>query len=557
MKLSAVGGNGAVLSTIPRPEGEASIVASAREAFFRGDLSTCLSTLKGATFVDRSLRTDALFLQARALMRSQRSPDVVKLLEPTLTSFSSIDEICTARMLYGHAVAFAQDLDRGLEVLAATAMFADSEHVHPSIRAELSYYRAFAYWAKREYSEASRFAVQAEVAGLDVLSVRATELLAFIALAEARYAEALHLFQRARKAYVLCQGRDVALATQIVYQIAFLEMNLRSATIRGSHADPDGRTIPGASFGPAVRTAPRMLMTAADAWSYALDGNRAKAIRKSINAIDVAPSSAWRVWALAAGAMLCEALQETAHAECLAEDAEKLATAIDWDSTTDEERISLLWLAEVCAAVNPTVAVRALDRYDGVTSAMDPTRVLRDSESDPRMVAWDAYVRGLVARTIGNHEGAADWLRKAVKYFLACEHLWRAALALIELASTPVDTTAEAPLERAAVIIRENFPDSFLAARLGWARLYLDPNGRTLTPSQVDILRRVLENQSVDSIARETFRSESTVRKHIAAVEAAFDAHSIPELIIMCFRRGIVPPSVTTPVLPMALPRIS
>ena len=58
-------------------------------------------------------------------------------------------------------------------------------------------------------------------------------------------------------------------------------------------------------------------------------------------------------------------------------------------------------------------------------------------------------------------------------------------------------------------------------------------------------------------IARETYRAESTVRKHIAALEVAFKIHSIPELILACFRRGIVPPSMAPSAVPMALPRTS
>ncbi len=188
---------------------------------------------------------------------------------------------------------------------------------------------------------------------------------------------------------------------------------------------------------------------------------------------------------------------------------------------------------------------------------MESTRALSDAESDPRLVGWDAHVRGLVARVVGEHEAAADCFRKAVASFSSCGYLWRAALALIELDATPVDTTAEAPLERAAIIIRDNFPDSFLTARLGWARLYLDPIGRTLTPTQVDTLRRLFQNKSVAAIASETFRAESTVRKHVEAVEAAFGTHSIPELIFECLRRGIVPRSMVDRSVPTPLPRIS
>ena len=89
--------------------------------------------------------------------------------------------------------------------------------------------------------------------------------------------------------------------------------------------------------------------------------------------------------------------------------------------------------------------------------------------------------------------------------------------------------------------MRDNFPNSFLAARLGWARIYLDPIGRTLTPAQVRVLRALLENTPAIAIADETNRSLSTVRKHIEAIHAAFGTHSIVELVLECARRGILP----------------
>ena len=217
--------------------------------------------------------------------------------------------------------------------------------------------------------------------------------------------------------------------------------------------------------------------------------------------------------------------------------------------------MGLLRLAEAYAAVKPRAAPAILELYDGITSKLEPTRVYRDTYGDPRLAGWDAYVHGLVARILGEHERAANCFRKAVATLSPCGYLWRAALALIELEATPIDTSAESPLEKAAIIIRDNFPDSFLTARLGWARLYLDPIGRTLTPTQVDTLRRLFQNKSVAAIASETFRAESTVRKHVEAIEAAFGTHSIPELIFECFRRGIVPQSAQS--MPPALPRIS
>jgi hypothetical protein len=556
-KRSAAGGIGAVLPSPPHTTDAASLVASAREAYRRGDAEASISALQGLTFVDELLRTEALFIQARSLLRLLRYPDVVRLLEPCLQKFTALEELCTARMLHGAAVAFGQDVDRGLGLLAAVALFADSEHVHRSIRGEIAYYRSVAYWTKHEYAESSRLAIEAERAQLDVLSVRATQLRAFIAVAQKEYVEALRLFDCARKAYALCQGRDVALATQIIHQIAFLEMNLRSAEIRGTHADPNGRAIPGTSFGPAVASPNRMLMTCADAWQFGLDGNRAVAIAKSLDAVGGAPNSIWQVWALASAATISEAFGETGHALYLADEAAKLVGTIDWNATSDEERIGLLWLAEVCAVVNPSAAVTALDRYDGVTSKMDPTRTLRDADADPRLAAWDAYVRGLIARVRGESGRAADFFRRSSALFSSHGHLWRAALALIELDATPVDTSAERPLERAAILVRDNFPDSFLAARLGWARIYVDPVGRTLTPSQVAIVRGLVENKNAPMIAEETHRAVKTVRKHMEAIHTAFGTHSIVELVLECGRRGILPQRSANRPEPAALPRIA
>jgi DNA-binding CsgD family transcriptional regulator len=45
---------------------------------------------------------------------------------------------------------------------------------------------------------------------------------------------------------------------------------------------------------------------------------------------------------------------------------------------------------------------------------MDPTRVLREVNAHSRMMAWDAHVRGLVARARGEHERAGELLARAV-----------------------------------------------------------------------------------------------------------------------------------------------
>jgi DNA-binding CsgD family transcriptional regulator/tetratricopeptide (TPR) repeat protein len=539
-KRSAKDGIGDVLPATPHSPGGASSVASAREAFLRGDFEKCVLELQGRTFADPRIAAEAVLVLARGLLRLQRSADVAELLAPVLSTFTTVDDDCTARMLHGYAIALSDDADRGLKLLAGADAAASSKRADRTIKAEIAYYRAVAHWLKHEYGEASRFAAVAERAKVDVVSVRAMELRGFIALAKFRFDEALRFFHRAQHAYARCRGRDLGLATQIICQIAFLEMNLRSAKIPGTHVDAGGRTIPGTSFGPAIATSNRMALISADAWLYALDGDRRSAVQKARDANEIAPSPAWRVWALSSGATLYQAFGETGNAYADAMTAVELSASIDWNATADEERIGLLWLAEALASIEPALAPTILNRYDGVTSEMDPTRLLRDRSADPRLAGWDAYVRGLVARGAGDHDRAGDYLRQAVNLLNSCGYLWREALALIELDATPIDTRGEIPLERAAIIIRDNFPNSFLAARLGsHVQAYIDPIGRLLTPAQRDVLRRVIEGKNTAKIAAETNRGRATVKTHLHHLHGAFGTRSIAELLAECQRRGL------------------
>ena len=74
-----------------------------------------------------------------------------------------------------------------------------------------------------------------------------------------------------------------------------------------------------------------MLLFSADAWLYALDGDRLAAVRKAIRNHRLRTGRAWRVLALASGAGLSQAFGESGHARILADDAAKLAVTVDWN----------------------------------------------------------------------------------------------------------------------------------------------------------------------------------------------------------------------------------
>lgn len=516
---------------------------AAREAYLRGDFPACLALLDPLAGAD-GLRPEALFLRARTLLRLERPGEAAGLLEPRLATFHHVDEACTARMLHGSAVARCDRIDRGLDLLASVAHDAGVLGADRTVRSEIAYYQALACWAKRDYRSASRFAVEAERARADVVSVRATQLRGFIAFANTRYPEALDLFRRAHYAYALCKGRDIDLATQVLLQISALEQTLRSAAVPGSHTSPGGRTIAGSAWGPAVTTPTRLLLCYNDAWLYAHDGDDRRAFHKVREAEDLAETPAWRVWALAGRAMIATVFNERAAGHEFAEQARELSTRVDWNATVHEERVGLLQLAEVYAYLAPELAAPVLATYDAVTARMASLDVLRDRERDPRLVAWDTYVRGLVLRGTGDSSAAATLLRKAADLFASCGYLWRMAHVLIELDGTEAPTRGTPYLETAAAIIRDNFPRSFLAHRLGrWARVYFDPAAMALTPAQRDVLRHLLGGRSVRDIAARTNRSVATVAQHVKRIHQAFDTHSVGQLFRECNRRGIDVPA--------------
>ncbi|MEA2666812.1 MAG: Bacterial regulatory protein luxR family [Candidatus Eremiobacteraeota bacterium] len=183
---------------------------------------------------------------------------------------------------------------------------------------------------------------------------------------------------------------------------------------------------------------------------------------------------------------------------------------------------------------------------------MIPVDVLSAESTNASFEARADYVRGLVRRSLGDAIEARDLLVRAYLRFSAAGHLWRAALALIELDATPAPTTARGDfhLETAALLVREHFPHSFLADRLGrWGNAYRDPVARKLTPAQREVLRYALDGHGAVEIASLCGRAEKTVRKHLTALHEAFGVDTTLRLVAVCHARGLGSPSWRSPVV--------
>ncbi len=453
-------------------------------------------------------------------------------------------------MLYAVAVTLCDTPDAGLALLQKAAERSERLGAHRAIRSEIGYYRGIGHWAKRELDAAAAFACEVEAGDFDVLSVRATQLRGFIAIAEQRYPDALRTFRSALTAYRSCRERDTDLIEQILVQIATLETQLRSSSLAGSHRSLSARRVPGDMFRSSA-TLGRCQVAWLDAWQHAHDGDLRSALRCMRAAESSAPSLPWNVFALAGRASISAAFDETENAREHALHAVDIAEAVDWQATHGEERFALVLLAEALSSLDPAEAARVLSRFDAITSKIDDVQF---AGTDPRKAALDSYVRGLVARGLGHVPRAWALLDGACRAFLSCGHLWRSALALIELDRTPAPAVLhrDCNLEAAALIVREHFPRSFLARRLGrWGNVYEDPVGTRLTPAQRQVLRYALDGYGAKEIASATGRSVKTVGNQLAALHEAFGVNTTLRLVAECHRRGLGSPAWRSALVPV------
>jgi DNA-binding NarL/FixJ family response regulator len=525
------------------------MVADARAAWYRGEFELCLTILDRASAftVHDASTAEAALLRARSLLRTKRAAEARDHLETQIPNFAGVDERYTARMLHATAIA-RDDARRGLALLDGLMGSAERDGVHSAIVAEISYFRGLAFWTAGDYDAADRAAAEAEGAGADAISVRASELRGCIALGQHRFADALGLFRSALRAYGACRERDGDMAASILLQVASLESTLRSSRELGTHDARSARRIPGAeSFAAPGARELRALTAYVDAFLFANDGDADTALSKFAEAEALAPTDGFRAWVLSGGSIVAHALGERASARSCAKRALSLAEGVDWESVVGEERYALVFLAEALAPADPADAARMLARFDSIVSEMDPLEFAR---TDPRKAAVLEYVRGLVARAHGDHAAARKLLEAASRGFAACGYLWRRALALIELDATAVAGVPRGDfyLEAAAIIVRENFPRSFIARRLGrWQRAYSDSIAARLRPAEREILRFILDGKDPKEIAAVTGRAPSTVRNHVTALLSAFGVNSTLRMVAECHRRGIGAPASEDP----------
>jgi tetratricopeptide (TPR) repeat protein/DNA-binding CsgD family transcriptional regulator len=516
----------------------ANVLATARSYWLAGQYERCLATLDEISALTGRTASEALLLRAYALCRLHRFSEVLAILDPEDLVFTAIEDRYNARVLIAAALARSGEVDRGLAILEDLAATAPALGVDPSTQAEIAYEQAYGFWLRRDLPRAIRFARVAEALRADITSARATMLRAAATVSQGHYPAALQIFHEALTACYGCRDRDEHLLAQIVMQISTLELMLRSSTLTGSLREQ--RQFDAIDF---TKSPPLSVLGLAticnEAWQYAHDGNRAAAFRLGRRAAELASNDYLYVWATSQRAAIAKAFGNVDAAREHAAEAVERAMTLEWSHAVGDETMALLSLAEVLADTDPPAATEIFVQYERLAATYDPSLFFYD---DPRPIAYASFVRGLIRRINGQLSEASKELQNAYRSYSEIGHLYRATLALIELDAirVPDEHHSSSYLEVAALTIREHFPRSFLVRRLGrWLRAYDDAIVTHLSPSKRDVLRYLLEGCAPKDIARLRCLAEGTVRNHICEIEAAFNVHSIQELMAACYRRGL------------------
>jgi DNA-binding CsgD family transcriptional regulator/tetratricopeptide (TPR) repeat protein len=518
-----------------RPE---SALAEARSYGVAGDYERCLATLDEIGVLTGRSASEALLLRAFVLCRLHRFSEVLAILDPEDPVFTTVEDKYGARLRLAAVLVRSGEVDRGLAILQDLSATARALGLGPEIQAEIAYEQAHGFFMRRDLPRVIHFARVAEAERADSVSARGTMLRAAATVSQGDYPAALQIFHEALDACYRSRDLDQHLVANIVMQISTLELILRSSTVIGSLRTQRRFEAIDFTKHPTLRVL-GMATMATEAWHHALDGNRAAAFRFGRRAAELAANDYWHVWTAAQRAGIAKAFGNVDAAREHAAEAVQRAFTLEWGSAVGDETLALLSLAEVLADTDPPVATEIFFRYERLAVTYDPSQFYYD---DPRLVAYAAYVRGLIHRINGRLPEARDEFQNAYRRYREIGHLWRSALTLIELDASrvPDEPHSEFYLETAALIIREHFSRSFLVRRLGrWLRAYDDSIVANLSPSKREVLRHLLEGCSPKDIARRKCLAEGTVRNHICEIEAAFEVHSIQELMAACYRRGL------------------
>ena len=162
------------------------------------------------------------------------------------------------------------------------------------------------------------------------------------------------------------------------------------------------------------------------AWAKAHQGDYFNAFRHLKRASELAHNTAWKVFAACDSAFLARHFGQRGWSRIELDEAEQLASEVDWYGTLGEERTGLLSLAELFSAVDTARASTYLAQYRSLGEIRSPAYY----RHDVRREADEKYSTGVVELALGNRTRGLSDVREARALFERVGYDFRAAACL-------------------------------------------------------------------------------------------------------------------------------
>lgn len=263
-------------------------------------------------------------------------------------------------------------------------------------------------------------------------------------------------------------------------------------------------------------------------WTYALGGQYVLGLRQLAAARDVAPKRALIAVSTLDAAWVTWASGEKNAAQAHLQEALEIVGDVDWEAQRGSEEVwALLLASELCVTIesNAEGAERLMNAYDRAKGGISVrVGVAHNRSFDPLQDA----ARALICAARGQVGPARKLAKRAYREFAAMGYQWRAArCALFLYESGCGDTWLDAAREQAA-----DYPRSFIGAQL--ERIRLESSCETLarlTPRQRDVVRLLVQGDTVDDVAAALNTSPNTVRVHLKHIHRTLGVRNRIELL--------------------------
>jgi DNA-binding CsgD family transcriptional regulator/tetratricopeptide (TPR) repeat protein len=517
-----------LVRTVSAPATES--LAPALQDYFSGHYAACLEQCRLHADEGHPERPAALNLMARTYLRLQQPAQAVSTLVAEVAEFAEAESRLEADMLLAFAHGMMHDF-------ASAGAYLESLHgpeadaAPAALRAEFAHTEALVAWMRGDMEAAEAvlareaFDLSPTSRGRDAITV------SWIAARRGQYEEHARLLMQGTELLQAANPVDIGMLAAATRALCSLSREIALPNLL-RRAQQLYAAVPWTDELAVDQFASARTL----GWALALQGQSRyfESLRLMHKASSLAPSRAWRVFALVDRAALKRYVGELASSSADLYEALEMSKTVDWSDSPDEARIALVAAAELFATIDVREASTLLVQYTQIEDALSARlAMLRDKRTE----AYRSFATGVIQQTLGDGRKARSFFELAFHNWEEAGFAWRSALAALHI----FQVTGEAQwFETARQKIRE-YPDSWVAAQINAAASGVgDDAWNRMTPRQREVFRALCEGLTARKIADRLECSPNTVRNHIHWVYQAFRVNSQPELIAEARKRQLL-----------------